>query len=168
MYNKIVEIFIKGCFELLKIVLTGIGGREMKNFKNLCKVLLVVLMVALQVGVTMFVVKADDDLPSLSPDLNASVSSVASTLSKITGTIAVLLAVYLLGAILFSIGQLVQGSLEGNPMTINYARQALIASLIGEAAIGLTPIFVGLILKATGSAGDNSSLNLGSWLSDGN
>ena len=168
MYNKIVEIFIKGCFELLKIVLTGIGGREMKNFKNLCKVLLVVLMVALQVGVTMFVVKADDDLPSLSPDLNASVSSVASTLSKITGTIAVLLAVYLLGAILFSIGQLVQGSLEGNPMTINYARQALTASLIGEAAIGLTPIFVGLILKATGSAGDNSSLNLDSWLSGGN
>jgi hypothetical protein len=168
LYNKIVEIFIKGCFELLKIVLTGIGGREMKNFKNLCKVLLVVLMVALQVGVTMFVVKADDYLPSLSPDLNASVSSVASTLSKITGTIAVLLAVYLLGAILFSIGQLVQGSLEGNPMTINYARQALIASLIGEAAIGLTPIFVGLILRATGSAGDNSSLNLGSWLSGGN
>ena len=41
-------------------------------------------------------------------------------------------------------------------MTINYARQALIASLIGEAAIGLMPLLVGLILNAT--AGPNGSI----------
>jgi hypothetical protein len=120
-------------------------------------------MVALQVGVMVFSVRAEgEDLPSLVPDLGAGVSDVASRLAKITGTIAVLLAVYLLGAILFSIGQLVQGSLEGNPMTINYARQALIAALVGEAAIGLMPIFVGLVLNAT--KGENSGLDLAPWL----
>jgi hypothetical protein len=136
----------------------------MKKFTNVFKVLLVVLMVALQVGVMVISVKAEggDLLPSLVPDLNAGVADVASRLSKITGTIAVLLAVYLLGAILFSIGQLVQGSLEGNPMTINYARQALIAALVGEAAIGLMPIFVGLVLNAT--KGENSGLDLQPWL----
>lgn len=137
----------------------------MKKFGKVLKVLLVVGLVALQVGVVVMNARAttDTDLPSLSPNMeNGTVGAVAGTLSKITGTIAVLLAVYLLGAILFSIGQLVEGSLEGNPMTINYARQALIASLIGEAAIGLMPIFVGLVLNATGSG--ESGTGIGTWL----
>jgi hypothetical protein len=134
----------------------------MKKFGKVLKVLLVVGLVALQVGVVVMNARAGTaELPSLSPDMNAGVSDVAARLSQITGTIAVLLAVYLLGAILFSIGQLVEGSLEGNPMTINYARQALIASLIGEAAIGLMPIFVGLVLNATKG---NTGLDLAPWL----
>lgn len=136
----------------------------MKKFTKVLKVLLVVGLVALQVGAVVFTARATDvTLPSLSPDMGSgTVAEVTNRLSMITGTIAVLLAVYLLGAILFSIGQLVEGSLEGNPMTINYARQALIASLIGEAAIGLMPIFVGLVLNAT--RGSNG-LDLAPWIS---
>lgn len=137
----------------------------MKKFGKVLKVLLVVGLVALQVGVVVMNAKASDaTLPSLSPQMGAGIADVASRLSQITGTIAVLLAVYLLGAILFSIGQLVEGSLEGNPMTINYARQALIASLIGEAAIGLMPIFVGLVLNATKGDTTKGGLDLAPWL----
>ena len=132
----------------------------MKKFTKIIKVLLVVGLIALQVGVVVLTVRASDTgdttLPTLMPDMEAGVADMAKKISMITGTIAVLLAVYLLGALLFSIGQLVEGSLEGNPMTINYARQALIASLIGEAAIGLMPLLVGLILNAT--AGPNGSI----------
>lgn len=128
----------------------------MKKFGKVLKVLLVVGLVALQVGVVVMNARANETLPTLQPDMGAGVQDLATKISMITGTIAVLLAVYLLGALLFSIGQLVEGSLEGNPMTINYARQALIASLIGEAAIGLMPLLVGLILNATG--GDNGSV----------
>jgi len=137
----------------------------MKKFTKVLKVLLVVGLVALQVGAVVLnasATNADKTLPTLQPDLSAGVKDLATKISMITGTIAVLLAVYLLGALLFSIGQLVEGSLEGNPMTINYARQALIASLIGEAAIGLMPLLVGLILNAT--AGGTKGSIVAPWL----
>ena len=87
----------------------------MKKFTKIIKVLLVVGLIALQVGVVVLTVRASDTgdttLPTLMPDMEAGVADMAKKISMITGTIAVLLAVYLLGALLFSIGQLVEGSL---------------------------------------------------------